>query len=99
MLCVNLKLCEKIVNTLFQLSADRVRLGGPRDLLVYFSLPPSHTGQQLVSYGGFLRYKIKFSSRGTDHLLVGPDVIIVVNDLCLFKIFINNYEIIVCCLI
>ena len=55
---------------------DRTRVGGPSDLLIYFSMPDSHKGSQLTAYGGFLRYIIEFRSSGGGHILHGPDVII-----------------------
>lgn len=62
----------------FQLNVDRSKLEGPSDLIVYFSLPESHKGQQLTSYGGYLRYKIKYSSTVAGQDIKGPDVIMVV---------------------
>lgn len=60
----------------FQLSVDRTKLGGPSDLIIYFSLPETHTGEQLTAYGGFLRYKIRYQTIGAGQGLTGPDVII-----------------------
>ncbi|XP_066985998.1 basement membrane-specific heparan sulfate proteoglycan core protein [Macrobrachium rosenbergii] len=69
-----------------QLLGDRSKIGGPRDLLIYFSLPDSHKGQQLSSYGGYLRYKIAFSSSGTLQQHSGPDVIMVGNNITLMHV-------------
>lgn len=43
-------------------------------IVPYFALPSEYLGNQLKSYGGFLRYEVEFSGRGAlnDH----PDVII-----------------------
>ena len=58
---------------------DRNRLGGPSDLLIYFSLAETHKGSQLTAYGGYLRYIIEFSDSRVNQILKGPDVIIRVN--------------------
>ncbi|KAK8750302.1 hypothetical protein OTU49_014768 [Cherax quadricarinatus] len=69
-----------------QLTVDRTKLGGPSDLLVYYSLPDSHKGQQLSAYGGYLRYKIKYSSIGAGQAISGPDVIIMGNNITLMHV-------------
>lgn len=69
-----------------QLSVDRSKLKGPSDLIVYFSLPESHIGEQLTTYGGFLRYKIRYQSIGAGKAMSGPDVIIKGNSLTLMYV-------------
>ncbi|XP_042860326.1 basement membrane-specific heparan sulfate proteoglycan core protein-like isoform X47 [Penaeus japonicus] len=69
-----------------QLNVDRSKLEGPSDLIVYFSLPESHKGQQLTSYGGYLRYKIKYSSTVAGQDIKGPDVIMVGNGITLMHV-------------
>lgn len=59
-----------------QLNVDRSNLRGPRDLVIYFSLPDSHKGQQLASYGGILHYRIHYSNIGASQTTSYPDVII-----------------------
>nr|XP_045613717.1 basement membrane-specific heparan sulfate proteoglycan core protein-like isoform X12 [Procambarus clarkii] len=75
-----------------QLNVDRSKLGGPSDLLVYFSLPDSHKGQQLTTYGGFLRYKIKYSSAGAAQDIRGPDVIIMGNNITLMHVYDETFN-------
>ncbi|KAK3867232.1 hypothetical protein Pcinc_027289 [Petrolisthes cinctipes] len=69
-----------------QLSVDRTKLGGPSDLIIYFSLPETHTREQLTAYGGFLRYKIRYQTIGPGQTLNGPDVIIKGNGLTLMYV-------------
>lgn len=77
-LYISVKNVKQIIFPFFQLNVDRSKLEGPSDLIVYFSLPDSHKGQQLTSYGGYLRYKIKYSSTVASQTIKGPDVIMVV---------------------
>ncbi|KAF2367999.1 Laminin EGF domain [Trinorchestia longiramus] len=65
---------------------DRTRLGAPSDLLIYFSLPESHRGSRLLSYGGYLRYSIRFTGAGAGQALNGPDVIIRGNGVTLMHV-------------
>ncbi|CAL8147958.1 unnamed protein product [Orchesella dallaii] len=53
----------------------------PSDVIPYFALPPSHNGNLLRSYGGHLRYSLRY--RGTGRTLTAPDVIISGNGLTL----------------
>lgn len=75
--------------SLSQLNVDRSNVKGPRDLVIYFSLPDSHKGQQLASYGGMLRYRIRYSHIGASQTASYPDVIIRVSrvevELLMFK--------------
>ncbi|XP_047486487.1 basement membrane-specific heparan sulfate proteoglycan core protein-like isoform X27 [Penaeus chinensis] len=75
-----------------QLNVDRSKLEGPSDLIVYFSLPDSHKGQQLTSYGGYLRYKIKYSSTVASQTIKGPDVIMVGNDITLMHVHDGEFK-------
>ncbi|CAL4087148.1 unnamed protein product, partial [Meganyctiphanes norvegica] len=65
---------------------DRTSLGGPNDLIIFFSLPESHKGSQLKAYGGYLRYTIEYQSFGSGQQLAGPDVIIRGNGITLMHI-------------
>ncbi|ODN06290.1 Basement membrane-specific heparan sulfate proteoglycan core protein, partial [Orchesella cincta] len=53
----------------------------PSDVIPYFALPPSHCGNLLKSYGGHLKYSLRY--RGTGRSLTAPDVIISGNGLTL----------------
>ncbi|KAG7156955.1 Basement membrane-specific heparan sulfate proteoglycan core protein-like 4, partial [Homarus americanus] len=69
-----------------QLSVDRTKLNVPTDLLVFFSLPDSHKGQQLSAFGGYLRYKIQYFITRSGKTISGPDVIMMGNGLTLMHI-------------
>lgn len=45
--------------------------------LPYYSLPDEYHGNQLKSYGGYFRYEIEFSGRGS--LNEAPDIILIVS--------------------
>ncbi|XP_050723887.1 basement membrane-specific heparan sulfate proteoglycan core protein-like isoform X5 [Eriocheir sinensis] len=68
------------------LAVDRSNLRGPRDLVIYFSLPSSHKGQQLASFGGTLHYRIHYSRIGASQTTSYPDVIIRGNNVTLMYV-------------
>lgn len=47
------------------------------DVVPYFAMPENYHGNQLKSYGGYLRYTVRHSNRG--YPLPGPSVIISVS--------------------
>lgn len=47
------------------------------DVVPYFAMPMNYHGNQLKSYGGYLRYSVRHSNRGRP--LPGPSVIISVS--------------------
>lgn len=57
-----------------QLRLQELPLSGQ---LPYYSLPEEHLGNQLKSYGGFLRYEVEYSGRGRPN--ESPDVILKVS--------------------
>ncbi|CAG7838540.1 unnamed protein product [Allacma fusca] len=67
-----------------QASSPNTRVAGfPSEVIPYFALPPSYAGNLLRSYGGSLRYTLKFRSQG--RYLSAPDVIISGNRLTLLR--------------
>lgn len=46
------------------------------NLLPYFAMPENYHGNQLKSYGGYLRYNVLHTNRG--HQTPGPDIILTV---------------------
>ncbi|KAG0729590.1 Basement membrane-specific heparan sulfate proteoglycan core protein [Chionoecetes opilio] len=68
------------------LNVDRSKLRGPGDLVVYFSLPTSHKGQQLKTFGGYLHYRISYSYFGASQTTEHPDVIMRGNNLTLMHV-------------
>ncbi|GIY39199.1 basement membrane proteoglycan [Caerostris extrusa] len=63
-----------------------VRNDSPRDVYHYWSLPPEFLGNQLNSYGGYIRYMFRYSApfpRSTPNI---ADIIIKGNDLTLYHV-------------
>ena len=46
----------------------------PTDGVTYFAMPPSHTGNQLKSYGGYIRLSLSYQGNGNP--LKDPHIII-----------------------
>lgn len=64
-----------------QLSAPRGELAQP-NVIPYFALPENYHGNQLKSYGGYLRYTIRYEGLGRP--ITSPDVILTVRQkLCI----------------
>lgn len=59
-----------------QLASPYGELSQP-NVLPYFALPESYHGNQLKSYGGYLKYKLRYQGYGRP--LTGPDVILTVS--------------------
>lgn len=59
-----------------QLAAPLGELAQP-NVIPYFSLPENYHGNQLKSYGGFLRYRVRYEGYGTP--LYAPNVILTVS--------------------
>lgn len=57
-----------------------------RNEVAYFNLPPSHRGYQLLSYGGYIKYRLTLNTenRGTGPAARAPDVILRGNGITLF---------------
>lgn len=47
------------------------------DIYPYFAMPENYLGNQLKSYGGYLKYNVKFNGYGRPN--DGPDVILSVS--------------------
>lgn len=54
----------------------------PRGELAYFNLPPSHRGYQLLSYGGYIKYRLSYRGSGTT--VRAPDAILRGNGVTLY---------------
>lgn len=53
-----------------------------RSEVAYFNLPPSHRGYQLLSYGGYIKYRVTY--RGSGSSVRVPDVILRGNGITLY---------------
>lgn len=69
---------------LWSIGANGVSTSLPRyaelnqpDVVPYFALPENYHGNQLKSYGGFLKYTVRHGNTGRP--VEGPDVILTVN--------------------
>jgi hypothetical protein len=51
----------------------------------YFALPENYHGNQLKSYGGYLKYTVRFEGQGNP--ISAPDVILSVSSLCVNPVF------------
>lgn len=63
-------------NGVFSSAPDYAELSQP-NVIPYFAMPENYHGNQLKSYGGYLRYTIRHSNRG--YPTPGPNVIISVS--------------------
>lgn len=59
------------------------------NVVPYFAMPENYHGNQLKSYGGYLRYTVRHSDRG--YPTPGPSVIITVSWLLILFFFIYQY--------
>lgn len=50
--------------------------------VAFFNLPPTHCGQHIVSYGGYIKYRLVF--RGSGQAVRAPDMIIKGNGITLY---------------
>lgn len=49
------------------------------DIYPYFKFPDSYLGNQLKSYGGYIKYTVRYEGNG-DPIVFIPDIILIVRD-------------------
>lgn len=50
------------------------------DTYPYFEFPDDYLGNQLKSYGGYIKYTVRYEGEG-DPILFTPDIVLIVRDL------------------